>query len=404
MLRQIHILYLLILHICKLQSQTTEDVRSQVLRLATTKYYHEAHNVVRQALNDSPSDTSVIILKARLFAWERQYDSALYLLKTVISYNPAHVEALEMITDVCLWSQHYEEAIFYCDEAIRFSPVNQALFQLKKAKALARSGHTAQSLRLLRSLPAEYSTEAELLRQEIINEHLKNKFKTGTSAIGLINGPSNLKFINLEYENRVRIPLVSKLNFCEQVNNRSLQLEVEGYPALSQKSYLYLGAGYSPLGSVFPIVNSTVELYHKLFKKAEIAGGGRFMVFDKNTRVLIVNSYIGVYIKNYWLAYRAYTTESANKWYWTHTITMRRYFKQKNFLSFFVARGSAPFFSFWYQEGFTRINSLSGGYDLHLRLKNSLYLNLRMMYELEEYQPEIYRNRYTGQMSIEKHF
>ena len=80
---------------------------------ASEKQYNEAHIILCEILQQSPSNIDARILLGRIFAWEGKYDSARIQLKQALLDNPQYEDAFKALIDVELWNVQFSQALNY---------------------------------------------------------------------------------------------------------------------------------------------------------------------------------------------------------------------------------------------------------------------------------------------------
>jgi YaiO family outer membrane protein len=211
-------------------------------------------------------------------------------------------------------------------------------------------------------------------------------------------------FGSVEYKRELRkCPLLARVNYGNVYLQDAWQVEIDAYPKLAPKTYMYLNSGYSPGPDVFPQFRGGAEIYQGLPKAFEASLGARYMHF-KSADVMIYTAYLGKYYKSWWFSYRPYLVAPQGKTYFTHTVTLRRYFKDNNvYVSLNGIYGAAPFIVS-FLEDITRVNAQRIGIDAQFRIARGFYAKPLFMYEYEEYYPGQFRNRFDAQLTLSKKF
>ncbi|HEY3287953.1 MAG TPA: YaiO family outer membrane beta-barrel protein [Gemmatimonadaceae bacterium] len=117
---------------------------------------------------------------------------------------------------------------------------------------------------------------------------------------------------------------IAKVNYANRYATDGVQAEVEAYPRVSDKLYLYLDAGYSS-ASVFPAWRSGAELFSSLPDAWEASIGYRQLRFN-GIPVTMFTGALGKYVGNYWLSLRPYIRSRDGTTSATTSLMARRYF------------------------------------------------------------------------------
>lgn len=386
------------------QRANPDSLLNAARQLAYKNQYTQALSIGRKLCADYPDNLEYRIFTARVDAWNHSFEESRQLLAPY--KNNGNSEVLDVLSDVELWDGNGENALKYINEALAKEP-SSSLFLLKKAKAeasLERTGEAIETLNTLLKLdPA--NKEAIQLLEELKEKNRKNRISASYLNNSFSNpASSSWHFGYLEYTRYFdECPLIARTNFGAVNGNNAFQLEADAYPKLGKGRYAFLNAGYSPGQDIFPAWKAGAEIFQKIARPLEISLGARYMNFTSED-VFIYTGYIGLYPKNWWLAYRAYLVTQNSNLYFTHTLSARRYLKdENNYFTVYAIYGAAPYFYSFLQD-FTRVNAQRAGIDFQFSIKKSWYIRPLIMYEYEEYYPGNFRNRVDAQLTLSKKF
>lgn len=182
----------------------------------------------------------------------------------------------------------------------------------------------------------------------------------------------------------------------------SMQGEIDIYPKIGKKSYLYLNAGASDGKSIFPGVRIGTELFHD-FKKLTVSLGGRYIHFN-TAQVIMLTGHLGRNFNSYHISYRPYIVYQNGNWFDSHILNLRKSFEQKEtYIQLELQYGAVPYY-FFITDEFLRTTSYRAGINCHIRIKDNFFIQPILMYEFEEYFPSNYRNRFNVQVILSKRF
>ncbi len=86
-------------------------------------------------LERNPLHHDASVLAARLYSWERQFDSARYYIKNVTDHHPGYHDAMSALIDIEIWDGNYLQAVEAAENALSFHPGDEE-FMFKKARGL----------------------------------------------------------------------------------------------------------------------------------------------------------------------------------------------------------------------------------------------------------------------------
>ena len=298
-------------------AQTVENA-DELFKAARTAAFEEKNNskaiqLSKQALTLAPTYVDVEIFLARLYSWNKQYDSAKYSFDHILSYAPNNVEAYSAYTDLEYWNHHYDKGIVVVNKGLAIAPSSEDLL-IRKARILQAQKKYAEALTVTNLLLKinRKSTEAIALASNLRNLSTANKIAFTYDYIKFdkqFDQPWHLA--NLGYTRQTAIgPVTANVNYANRFGRSGFQGEVEAYPHFNKTFYSYVSFGYSPDEGVFPKYRAGASLYVNLPKSFETEGGVRYLNFGSSTYIYTL--YIGKYIHNILLGARAFVTPGTN--------------------------------------------------------------------------------------------
>jgi len=122
--------------------------------------------------------------------------------------------------------------------------------------------------------------------------------------------------------------LIGRVNWARRFDNSAFQYEVDAYPKLTKKTYLYLNFGVAQ-ESYFPDRRYGAEIFFSLPKSFEASGGLRRLEFDDKT-VHILTGTVGYYHGNYYYVARPWISNKPGETSTSLSLMMRRYFETRH--------------------------------------------------------------------------
>lgn len=275
----------------------------------------QCRKICYAVIEEHPDYTDFFILAARTLGWENNFDSAKNVIEPVHIAEPHNKQIILLLADIEIWQMQFENALAFIDTGLVYNPKDIDL--LKK-------------------------------REEILNKIASNKL-TNPISFGTIYPDSNavgiayfFEFFRKPYIARRHIisaqytkitdfaPLSFRLNIGDNTLNGekifekpSYQLEIDAYPKLDNKSYLYLNYGVGK-GSFFPSHRVGAEYFRGLISGFESSAGIRYMYWDNS--ILFLTGSISKYIDSYWLSFRPYFSIKNNIFSDAYIFETRKYY------------------------------------------------------------------------------
>jgi len=330
-------------------SQNTKDTTNieKKIEIAQTLAFEgerdSARTILYEILTKKPDFTDARILIARTHAWDKDYDSARVVFKSILKSKPNNKEVLEGIIDVEHWDKKYEAALNYCNTAIKLHP-KEKNFKIKKAKILLDKGNLNEAYNELMKVKAIDSTNEEVIKllddeRFILNndklslEYLHEWYdepyvrRWTLTSFSYLNRQEWGPIIVRVYNGNIKI---NTGNDTTSVNSSGIQFELEAYPKIDDRHYLYLGVTTSP-DYFFPRTRFGAEIYRKLENQGEVSFGFRKINFEGGAspvkEVTVFTGSYNKYFSDIWFSFRAYYTSMLNNANWTYSLHGRKYFE-----------------------------------------------------------------------------
>jgi len=136
-------------------------------------------------------------------------------------------------------------------------------------------------------------------------------------------------WVSLEYRRRFDWgTLLPRVNWARRFDDEAFQYEIDAYPKLTKKTYMYLNFGVAE-ESFFPTRRYGAEIFFSLPKGFEASGGLRRLEFDNKT-VHILTGSVGYYRGNYYYAARPWISSKPGDTSVSLSLLLRRYFATRH--------------------------------------------------------------------------
>ncbi|MDH4270871.1 MAG: YaiO family outer membrane beta-barrel protein [Candidatus Aminicenantes bacterium] len=276
------------------------------------KDYAEAEKGYTEVLRLSPDNSDALIGLAEIASWQEDFASALSIYEQIRRRNPPSADIYFRIGRIYLWEGNFAQAEAHFREAHRLAPENDEYGRaLQKAKP-----------RLLDKFELRYEHQTDSFSDA------RNRYLDQNLALQM-NISKNTG------------PLVLKFNHTQRFGRNDDRCGLEFYPRLWKRSYGYTDLAFSPKAVYYPKASYLFEVYQGVFAAAEISLGYRGMDFDSEHVDQFLGS-LGYYFGNYYALWRWYYSRenSGDRLAWLANI--RRYFSAENFIFLGCGRGTRP--------------------------------------------------------------
>ena len=269
----------------------------------------EARKLCDDILKLSPNYADVILLKGRTYSWDGLRDSARLEFAKVLANDSNNTEAWGALADVEFWDDKTQAALDAVNIGLRLVPKTKPLMlkQTTYLIDLARYDEAEQVLKEIRKIDT-VCTECKPLEDKLAEKRAHMSVAFGYSA-DYFQGLNRL-FLYQYIQVGNRSPKNSvffRVNFNQRYQSNGFQPEIDMYPDLNKKNYLYLNYGFS-FYSLFPKQRIGIEWYRLLGKGYEGSFGGRYMYFGVGSQVFIFTGSLTKYIGNYAIIARPFIT------------------------------------------------------------------------------------------------
>ncbi len=322
-----------------------DDILTQARALSSSKRRPEALALLQKHLVESPTDVDARLLYGEMLSWEGRWEEARDALEGVLNQTPTYTDAALALINVELWSDHPERADKIANRFLERTPnhIDLLIARARVMRALKRPKEEMQVLNtVLRLEPA--NAEATDMRRSL--QESSSEWKAGANVNTIFFSDHRSSWLEESYSVRRGLDagsLIFRVSRAYQYGYTSTLGEVDWYPSLRPGTYMYLNAGYSPEGILYPTFRAGAEIFQNLSHGYEASAGMRRLQFT-STRLNVYTASIGRYHKDWYGSVRTYITPGDPKPSVSFQVQVRRYFGDgERYLSFRYGRGSSPF-------------------------------------------------------------
>ena len=323
-----------------------EDVLAQARDLATHKQRPKAVSLLDDYLAQHPTDSDARLLRGLVQSWQGNYYSARQDLEMVWTRHPGYSDAALALVNVEIWSDDLAKAEQITGQFLAEHPENIPML-LARARVLAKMKRRNDALDVLKVLLTREprNEEALDLRREL--RDVDRAWQSGSSYNIIRYGDHSSTW----QEESVSLKrglnagsLILRFSRASRFGIHSTLSEVDWYPALRPGTYLYVNAGYSPQGALYPTYRGAAEIYQNLGKGYEGSLGMRRLQFT-SSHINIFTGTFGRYHKNWYGSLRTYIVPDSHQGTSvSYQLLARRYFHDsQRYASFRYSHGSTPF-------------------------------------------------------------
>ncbi len=294
----------------------------------------------------SPKYTDVRLLKGRTFSWDGKRDSAKLEFYKILAYDNASAETWGALSDVEYWDDNYNKSLNAADSGIMYNPKNTELM-LKRTRALidlSRFEDARNTLNNIKQIDTA-CTGCKPLQDKLYKASALSNTGYGFTAEYFAGLDRLLMYHFFQFGHKApKNSIILRINYNQRDQSTGFQPEIDMYPTVSKKAYLYVNYGFS-IYDVFPRHRIGLELYHKIPRGFEGSIGGRYMDFGANSKVYIFTGSLTKYIGNYAIIFRPFITpdEVTKKVSQSGILNLRRYtIDADNFLGLTFGAGFSP--------------------------------------------------------------
>lgn len=338
-----------------------------------------------RVLNDlalaHPENTDILLFRARVESWKKNYGAAEKGYSEVLSLNPGNSEALTGLAEIASWQGDYGRAIVLYSRVIDQAPENADVhFRLGRVYLWAGKFAPAEARfrEALRLAPDndEYRRAIRKAKPRL-TEKFELRYERQTDSYS--DGRGRYLDQNLALQMNISKntgPLMLRYNHTHRIGRSDDRYGLEFYPRLWKRSYGYLDLAFSPKRVHYPGGSYLLEIYQGILSGGEVSLGYRRMDFSSEHISQFLGS-LGAYFGNFYAFWRWYYSREKNGDRFAWLANIRHYFSTENYLFLGGGRGVR-------QEDFLTLEDvragrswvLAAGFDWYFLEK----IRLRMYY------------------------
>lgn len=404
------ILFVLLVLAPKLFAQNSDpdSLFSEAKSLAEKSRYKEAVVILDSLSRKYPQNRDYSSYLSALYFWDGfPYKAKETLLKSQ-SAEELSKEDLHLLIQIELSLKNWTTVIEHTNLGISRFPDAKNHYNYQQAQALEKLNKDREALALLDQIS---KTDPDYKAADYLRTLILKKQKNTVSAGYLLTvfdqpafKPQQIGFI--EYSRRFKSSThVFRVNYADIFGKNAFQFETDAYIPLKASSYIYANAGISEKQSVFPQIRGGLEFYYEK-KNVSASLGARYLYFDNQNDPLLITGHVGLASKGGWsVNYRPFVSFLGDhKILASHLVYFRKSFPTKeSHIQVDLQYGNLPYF-YLTSDVLSRLKAYRAGINTRFRIKRNWFLQPILMYELEEYIPGTYRNRYTFQLILSFRF
>ncbi len=302
-----------------------------------------AAEICLRILDRYPGDHDTRILLGRIYAWEKRFPEARQELNTVLTAKPLYLDARLALIDAELWDDRAEEAVRLCDEGLTDDP-DEAELLYRKFRALRKLGREQDALEAARLASAASPEDRKLYRtvKRLEADDMKNKLAVWYRYEHFDQTLDPWHETGVQVSHKFQWgTLIGRVTQAWRFGDSGQQFEVDAYPKLPHRFYLYLNAGVSG-SNLFPDYRYGAELY-KNFDGGWEASAGLFRLHFNSSTGKLYTASVGKYWKNYWFSLRPTLSDRDPGDSLSWRFSARRYFGDaEDYVGLSIGTGSRP--------------------------------------------------------------
>jgi YaiO family outer membrane protein len=287
-----------------------------------------ARELCREILELRPDHADAAVLLGRLHGWDGEHARAGEILTRAVDEHPDYVEARGALADHYLWTNRHDAALAQTVAGLEREPDHAGLLH-RKSRALAALGRTDEALAAARrSYEIEPDPAVRRHVRGLLDGHYRNEVEAEVEIESFDDDTDTWRSGFVSYRRTFDWgDLIGRLNVADRFDDTGTQLEVDAYPRLRPRTYLYLNFGVSS-SDVFPDVRFGAEIFQGFAGSWEGSFGFRRLDFDE-VEVTIWTGSVSKYWRTYWFSARPYWVDQEHGDARSLALFARRYFSAR---------------------------------------------------------------------------
>lgn len=305
-----------------------DSLYAEARKLAQDKEYASARVHLHRVLRAYPDYHEVRNYLARTFAWEEQFDSASFYYDQSLRKAPNYADTYNGWTDLSLWQDEYYRAIAKADSGLAMvDSTEQTPLKIRKAKAQYALGQFVECYETLEPVDEGANGLKRAAMTRIINHSID--ITASVEAFSSRFDPMWYSTLQAGQSTKYGVGIV-RLNWAQRFETSGLQGEIDLYPKITDRIYLYANYGYSTAEEVFPRHRAGLELYSAIGSAWEGSLGGRVLHFtagETSSNIVMYTASMAYYVNDYWLSIRPFVIPQEDGTEANVSLLARRYLR-----------------------------------------------------------------------------
>lgn len=316
--------------------------------------------------------------RIRLLALDGKSDSALLACRNLIVNFPLYGDAHILLGRIMAWKKDYVVAGHIADSMLKADPANGDAAELRRDINRYKDDGQERSVGIRSGYFFDSFTKPYQRLWQVFGTALEKKF-----TWGLLSGG-----VNLGHARAIE---------SGSGGNTEWQVETEAYPEISAGKHAYIAYSFSP-GSWFPTHRAALEIWQSLPEGWSISAGLNYYYFSRNNYIALASA--EKYTGPWWISLKGYLCFREHGGSVSAYLFMRRYFSGRNYLQLTFGAGSGPDEPYDIRTDLMRYSAYTARLTYNLSLGRPLELKIMTGYVYEEFQNQVFRNRFDGSVNL----
>ena len=303
-------------------AQQSDSIFHDAKEAAYHQRYDESKILLQGLLDSNPSNADYIKMKANVFAWNKEYDSAIEIIKTVPAFS-SDLEALQFYSTFLYWNHQYETALLQVEQIIDAdtSRIEPKLLELDILFAMKKYQQCYKKARLLTS--NEKATRiARNCKEYIYDKNIMIGYQAQ------LQGASIIHLTSVAYSQTInKYSIAITANEIVKQNNSGANYQLEVYKKWGKAGYTYASATASN-SILFPLYSVAAVHFLPTIKRVETDWGIRFYKSNNGYQSLVPSGGISYSLDRLNVNYRYYKIIGSRSNGASHSFSVCKYFKQ----------------------------------------------------------------------------
>lgn len=329
-------------------SASADSAFTQARELAFDGNFEASRKVLDLLLLEDPGNYRYRLFRLQTLVWDKQYDAARPQIEALILEDTNAREIYNLRVRNELYAKDHDLCVRYCDDGIKRFKGDNEFFHVTKVQSLVSQNSYHDALDAVNLALDDYpdNNELEQLKTFLLNQLIVDGLTFGGFIDYFTKGYKPWLYGFAQYGKQTPVgAFIARVNVAERQQNFAsfgVQGEIDAYPRLSRKSYMYLNVGYSP-SQIFPAFRAGGE-YYTMIGNTNFEGslGMRYLDFLFNQVIMFTGS-VGYYWGNEYVAFRPFVISDVYGVGTTYNFLYRKFFSGKgDFLQVTAGGGVIP--------------------------------------------------------------